>query len=94
MRETPTPLKGNPRRASAINYLARTDVFFTIPVRTPKSKIPKPNNVRFRDLLLIRLRNTTKYFPFLCVKNAFFGVQRVHTPFVSKKHRTQPVLFY
>jgi len=49
-----TPQAETSRRVSAINCLARTDVFFIIPVRVTKSKIPKPNAVRFRNLLVTR----------------------------------------
>ena len=46
--------KGAPRKASSLSLLARTDVFFTIPVRGTKSKNPKANCVRFRILLVTR----------------------------------------
>ena len=48
------PLRRTSAKHRKSSLLARTDVFFTIPVRVPKSKIPKPNNVRFRDLLVTR----------------------------------------
>ena len=38
VRETPIPLKGNPRRASAINYLARTQWVQVNPYGAPYSK--------------------------------------------------------
>ena len=64
-REFPIPLKGTPwcrhqRKCehfpeSVGNKLPRSNrCVHRTSVRSPKSKIPKPNNVRFRDLLVTR----------------------------------------